>query len=66
MTEEERAQLEVRLNHIHTRVQWIADEEARSAWVKGFAARGDLMPEKIKLLDETDKILDKLMAESKS
>ena len=66
MTEEERAQLEVRLSHIHRRVQWIADEEARSAWVQGFAARGGLMPEKIKLLDETDSILDKLMAESKS
>jgi len=66
MTEEEKAQLEMRLSHIHKRVQWIANEEARSVWVQGFAARGGLMPEKIKLLDETDSVLDKLMADTKS
>lgn len=61
MTEEQRQQLEKRLIDIHNRVQWIADEEARSVWVRGFAARGGFEPHRDNLLDEADKIIDRLM-----
>lgn len=60
MTEEEKQLLDNRLTSIHKRVQWIADEEARSAWVNGDAARGAYVKEKLALLDETDRILDRL------
>jgi len=53
-------QLNDRLTKIHNRVQWIADAEARSTWVDGIVARGALTPEKMALLDETDRILDQL------
>lgn len=59
-TEEER--LELRLLHIHNRIQWIANAEERAAWIGGFAARGGLTAEKMRLIDETDAILDKLMS----
>ena len=57
---EREALLLARLDQIHKRVQWMADEEARSAWVNGQAAQGMLWPAKLKLLDETDRILDEL------
>ena len=52
--------LHARLRAIYQRVQWIADEEARAAWVNGFAANGCYTDEKEKLLKRTEKILDKL------
>jgi hypothetical protein len=52
--------LDERLVAIHNRVQWMADEEARSAWVGGLAGQGHFLPEKERLIDETDKILDQL------
>lgn len=61
MTDKETEKLRRRLKQIHDRVNWMADEEARSAWVNGFAARGGLMSEKLALLDEADRILTKLM-----
>jgi hypothetical protein len=61
MSERDReAVLNARLDQIHKRVQWMADEEARSAWVNGVAAQGGFWPKKLKLLDETDRILDEL------
>ncbi len=47
-----------RLGAIHQRIQWMADEEAASAWFNGLAARGVFMDEKLRLLDEADRILD--------
>jgi hypothetical protein len=53
--------LAARLLAIHRRMEWIADEEARSAWVRGLAAQGHFLDEKERLIDETDRILDDLM-----
>ena len=54
------AAIERRLQQIHNRVQAIANAEARSALVNGWAAQGSLMAEKMTLLDETDDLLNKL------
>ncbi|MFC3179549.1 hypothetical protein [Cypionkella sinensis] len=56
------AQIQARLTQIHNRIQWLADAEARAAWVNGAAADGRFWPEKLKLLDEADALLDKLEA----
>lgn len=56
------AQIQARLTQIHNRIQWLADTEARAAWVNGAAADGRFWPEKLKLLDEADALLDKLEA----
>lgn len=53
-------QLNARLLQIQKRLEWISDEEARSAWVKGVAAKGHFEAERDRLLDETDSILDRL------
>lgn len=56
------AKIQARLTQIHDRIQWLADEEARAAWVKGAAADGRFWPEKLRLLDEAEALLDKLEA----
>lgn len=56
----DRDRLEARLLAIHKRVQWIANEEARSVWINGWAAQGGLDPERTRLLDEAESILDQL------
>jgi len=61
MTDQEKILWE-RLAAIHKRVQWMADEEARSAWVNGQASRGALMPAKMELINEAEKILDRIEA----
>jgi hypothetical protein len=38
-----------RLGVIHHRVQWMADEEARSVWIGGAAAQGIFIDQKIEL-----------------
>ncbi len=48
------------ISHIHARIQWMADPEARAALVGGAAADGRFWPEKLRLCDETDSVLDKL------
>jgi hypothetical protein len=40
MNEDREQALERRLLSIHRQIQWIANEEYRSAWVKGVAAHG--------------------------
>jgi hypothetical protein len=65
MNQEREAKLERRLEVIHKRVQWMADAEARAAWVRGLGARGEFLPEKERLLDETDRILDELEAKQR-
>jgi hypothetical protein len=59
--ERRKNKLEARLLAIHQRMAWIANEEARSAWLKGAAAQGHFLDEKERLIDETDRILDKLI-----
>ncbi len=57
MTERE---LNERLTAIHHRLQWIADQEARSAWVKGIFASGGLDDERTRLIEETEKLVGQL------
>ncbi|WP_181708697.1 hypothetical protein [Chthonobacter rhizosphaerae] len=52
--------LQQRLELINKRIQDIADEEAKSAWVGGLAAQGALMPEKMRLLKQAEEIVDRL------
>lgn len=61
MTDEEK-QLWDRIAAIHRRVQWMADEEARSAWVSGPAAQGSLLLTKDKLISEAEALLDRIEA----
>jgi hypothetical protein len=56
-------QLLLQLRHIAERVQWMANAEARAAWVQGLGTNGEFWAEKKRLLDETDKILDRIMEE---
>jgi hypothetical protein len=57
---EQQKKLLSKLAAIHQRVQWMADEEARSAWAGGLAARGIFLDEKERLIDEAERILDEL------
>jgi hypothetical protein len=61
MTKSEHDQLMARLGALHNRINEIASLEARSALVAGWAAQGHLMPEKLKLIEQGEEILDKLM-----
>lgn len=53
-----------RLAQIHDRVNWMADQEARSAWVGGPAAQGIFLDAKERLIDEAERILDQLEADN--
>jgi hypothetical protein len=61
---EQQKKLLSKLAAIHQRVQWMADEEARSAWVGGLAARGIFLDEKERLIAEAERILDELEQKS--
>jgi hypothetical protein len=52
--------LEARLLSVHRRMQWIADDEARTAWLKGAVSDHHFMSEKERLIEETERILDEL------
>ncbi|MGO8839979.1 MAG: hypothetical protein ACLPWS_15255 [Rhodomicrobium sp.] len=56
---EQLIRLEQRLIAINKQVEWMADQEARSAWVKGLAAQGALAPTKSSLIDEAEKVIDR-------
>lgn len=58
MTDHER--LWARLRRINERIDRIASEEARAAWVNGAAADGRFIPEKERLIEQAEKILDDL------
>ena len=60
MDEERQQHLLERLSAIHKKVQWMADEEARSAWVRGFVTPGVHNDAKEHLLGEAERILDEL------
>jgi len=57
---EREEKLEFKLNQLHRRINWLADKEARAAWVKGIGANGEFYAEKMKLIDETDRVLEEL------
>ena len=62
-TDEEQWMMD-RLAAIHQRIQEMADAEARSALVKGWAAAGGHLAEKKELIEKADAILSKLMGKS--
>lgn len=57
MTEEE---LNLRLQGLHERLQWIADTEARAAWVGGYGAGGEFDGERERLIEKAERVLDEL------
>lgn len=63
MDEEQKDRLLQRLTAIHQRIQWMADEEARSAWVNGLAAQGIYFEEKERLLEEAESILNQIQGD---
>jgi len=46
---------------LSVRINKLADEEARSALVNGWAAQGGLMQQKQALIRQVDELLDKLL-----
>lgn len=60
--DEQEDRLNRRLAQIATRIQKIAEIEAQAVWVSGYGARGEMMDEKMRLVDETDRVLDQLEA----
>lgn len=59
MTEDELNKL---LDSIHERLKWVADTEARAAWVGGFGANGELDGRREELLIQAESILRRLEA----
>jgi len=47
---------------LHKRLEWISEEEARSAMVRGVAAQGHFQPERDRIIKRTDEILDEWTA----
>ena len=56
------ARLNQRLDQIHQRLEKIAGLEAQAALVNGYGAMGEFDPERQRLVDETDAILDAMSA----
>lgn len=66
MSNSEETRLWERLRHIRNRIQEIADLEARGAIFGSGAADGRLDPERERLIQETEDILDRLEAKYKN
>lgn len=62
MHADQEKQLHERLTRIAKRIQEIADIEAQAALVRGYGARGEMMPVKLQLIEKTDSILAELEA----
>jgi hypothetical protein len=60
LNDSQEQQLWARLTAIHSRIKWMADREMQAASVNGEVADGHFWPEKLRLCDETDRILDQL------
>ena len=60
--EAKEAELNVRLQRIHERVAWIADTEARAAWVGGYGAKGEFDAERDSKISQAERVLDELAA----
>ncbi|MGY5780309.1 hypothetical protein [Rhizobium sp. LEGMi135b] len=59
MTEDD---LNRRLDALHSRLKWIADTEARAAWIQGYGAKGEFDQERTKILADAENVLDQLVA----
>jgi hypothetical protein len=46
------------IERLHMRLEWISEEEARSAMVGGVAAQGQFHPERDRIIKRTDEVLD--------
>ena len=57
--------LHARLKRLHERLQWIANEEARSAWVKGEAAAGIHEAERDQIIEKVERAVEELEALSR-
>ncbi|ATC32514.1 hypothetical protein CA606_09220 [Caulobacter vibrioides] len=55
-------QLNQRLDAIHARLQWIADKEARATWLGTYGKDGEYDAERTRLIEQTEKVLDALVA----
>ena len=53
-----------RLGRIRQRINEIADMEVRSTLVRGWAAQGNLIAERERLIQRAEEILDQLMSEA--
>jgi|GEM_PF-1640207 len=51
-----------RLSQIHRRLADIAAIEAKAALVGGYGSKGEFDPERQRLIEETDRLLDELAA----
>ena len=58
--DDERSRAEI--ERLHKRLEWISEEEARSAMVGGAAAQGQFQPERDRIIKRTDEILDEWAA----
>ena len=56
------AQINNRLGQIHRRLADIATTEANAARVGGYGSKGEFDPERQRLIEETDCLLDELAA----
>jgi hypothetical protein len=50
------------IERLHKRLEWISEEEARSAMVGGVAAEGRFQPERDRIIKRTDEVLDEWAA----
>ena len=50
------------IERLHKRLEWISEEEARSAMVGGVAAEGRFQPERGRIIKRTDEVLDEWAA----
>ena len=61
MKREDEERLIHRLAGLHDRVKKIANREARTSVVAGWAAEGHSLPDKERLIDEVEKLVDRLI-----
>ncbi len=46
------------IERLHKKLEWISEEEARSAQFGGIAAQGHFEPERERIIRQTDELLD--------
>ncbi|WP_428929718.1 hypothetical protein [Marinibacterium sp. SX1] len=63
-TDDEKFHAEI--ERLHKRLEWISEEEARSALVGGIAAQGSFQPERDRIIQRTDELLDEWTALTKA
>jgi hypothetical protein len=51
-------ELQAKLAYIHRRLQTISEQEAAAVWIRGLAASGIHEPERDKLIEATERLLD--------